>query len=130
MSGFSGASGVPKAYVDNLVAQSTAKTEFTGTLSLAAGVTLINFSARKVAGIVYIRGVVQKSLTLGGWNELFTLPEGYRPKEDFYTVFLNGTSDKAVETRITATGVVFVYPVSDTASASASNIAFSVTFIQ
>lgn len=99
-------------------------------ITASSGVTIVSALGRKNNETVNIRAVFQKSLVLNQWNDLATLPSGYRPKDHGLNFpGLNSTKDLAIDTKIGGDGKIQVYPVAATADASTTNIAINATFI-
>lgn len=92
--------------------------------SMESGVTKVSAVARKISKIVWLYAVVQKNLVLNQWNDLFTLPSGFYDSGTKDLVMINTTNDIALHGKV-ANGKVSVYPVSATASATATNIAIN-----
>ena len=126
--------GFINALKDELLTQITtlnnnlAKSETTD-VSTATGVTKIGFNAKKQLKVVYVKGAMQKTLTLNTWNLLCTLPAGYRPSELLECAFINGTMDNPLRGKIESNGELSVYPTSKNSSESVANILFYATFI-
>lgn len=103
-------------------------THNTATLSLASGVTLITSDIVKSNGICYLNGTFQRALTLNTWNDIGTLPSGYRPSVPVRSICLNASKDCFVNLEISALGLVRIYPISPS-TATASNIGISASFV-
>lgn len=71
---------------------------------------VVNYS--KKAGVVFARGnsAGSVSLTNGQWNNLGTLPSGYRPKTEVNFVAQDRSNNKPMMGRIATSGVVSLYP--------------------
>ena len=103
-------------------------THNTATLSLASGVTLITSDIVKSNGICYLNGTFQRALTLNTWNDIGTLPSGYRPSVPVRSICLNASKDCFVNLEISSLGLVRIYPISPS-TATASNIGISASFV-
>lgn len=66
-------------------------------------------------GIVQLRGLICRELTLGTWNDLCTIPEGYRPSDTKDYMSPNNSNDIGVHIRIGSDGNIQVFPTATTA---------------
>lgn len=66
-------------------------------------------------GIVQLRGLISRELTLGTWNALCTIPEGYRPSDTRDYMSPNNSNDIGVHIRIGSDGNIQVFPTATTA---------------
>lgn len=66
-------------------------------------------------GIVQLRGLISRELTLGTWNDLCTIPEGYRPSDARDYMSPNNSNDIGVHIRILSDGNIQVFPTATTA---------------
>lgn len=66
-------------------------------------------------GIVQLRGLLSRELTLGTWNALCTIPEGYRPSGTRDYMSPNNSNDIGVHIRIDSDGNIQVFPTATTA---------------
>lgn len=66
-------------------------------------------------GIVQLRGLIRRELTLGTWNDLCTIPEGYRPSGARDYMSPNNSNDTGVHIRIDSDGNIQVFPTATTA---------------
>lgn len=66
-------------------------------------------------GIVQLRGLIRRELTLGTWNALCTIPEGYRPSGARDYMSPNNSNDIGVHIRIDSDGNIQVFPTATTA---------------
>lgn len=66
-------------------------------------------------GIVQLRGLISRELTLGTWNALCTIPEGYRPSGTRDYISPNNSNDIGVHIRIDSDGNIQVFPTATTA---------------
>lgn len=107
--------------------ETTNKNDF----DLSSGVTIVSggVTARKHGNCVWIYLIVQKTLTLNTWHNLFTVPSGYYPPgETIMFSAINDTTSLAISARL-SNGVVSVYPVSGNSSAAAQNISINISII-
>ena len=79
-------------------------------VELKTGVTKVSFRSKKTGHIVWIVGILQKSLSADGWNQLCVIPAGYRPIVTVNALSVNSTDDTAIETRIDTDGTISVWP--------------------
>lgn len=68
-----------------------------------------------LTGIVQLRGLISRELTLGTWNDLCTIPEGYRPSGARDYISPNNSNDIGVHIRIDSDGNIQVFPTATTA---------------
>lgn len=68
-----------------------------------------------LTGIVQLRGLISRELTLGTWNDLCTIPEGYRPSGARDYMSPNNSNDIGVHVRIDSDGNIQVFPTATTA---------------
>lgn len=73
-------------------------------------------------GIVQLRGLISRELTLGTWNALCTIPEGYRPSDTRDYMSPNNANDIGVHIRIGSDGNIQVFPNATTAVANETPI--------
>lgn len=73
-------------------------------------------------GIVQLRGLISRELTLGTWNALCTIPEGYRPSDTRDYMSPNNSNDIGVHIRIGSDGNIQVFPTATTAVANETPI--------
>lgn len=73
-------------------------------------------------GIVQLRGLISRELTLGTWNALCTIPEGYRPSDTRDYTSPNNSNDIGVHIRIDSDGNIQVFPTATTAVANETPI--------
>lgn len=73
-------------------------------------------------GIVQLRGLISRELTLGTWNALCTIPEGYRPSDTRDYMSPNNSNDIGVHIRIDSDGNIQVFPTATTAVANETPI--------
>lgn len=73
-------------------------------------------------GIVQLRGLISRELTLGAWNALCTIPEGYRPSDTRDYMSPNNSNDIGVHIRIDSDGNIQVFPTATTAVANETPI--------
>ena len=66
----------------------------------------------KRAGVVFVKGASSGSvnLTNNTWNNLGTLPSGYRPKTEVNFVAQDRSNNKPMMGRITTAGIISLYP--------------------
>lgn len=66
----------------------------------------------KRAGVVFVKGSSSGSvnLTNNTWNNLGTLPSGYRPKTEVNFVAQDRSNNKPMMGRITTAGIISLYP--------------------
>lgn len=112
-------------YVNNKIAE---KITVNGTY--ASGVTGEYFTATKnSSNVVFIRIWVKKTLVLSSWNVLGTIPAGYRPTTRLDGIGANNNNDLGIHVRISTNGEISVYPASETATATSTDIIFNTTYI-
>ena len=73
-------------------------------------------------GIVQLRGLISRELTLGTWNALCTIPEGYRPSDTRDYMSPNNSNGIGVHIRIGSDGNIQVLPTATTAVANETPI--------
>ena len=73
-------------------------------------------------GIVQLRGLISRELTLGTWNALCTIPEGYRPSDTRDYMSPNNSNGIGVHIRIDSDGNIQVFPTATTAVANETPI--------
>lgn len=73
-------------------------------------------------GIVQLRGLISRELTLGTWNALCTIPEGYRPSDTRDYISPNNSNGIGVHIRIDSDGNIQVFPTATTAVANETPI--------
>ena len=73
-------------------------------------------------GIVQLRGLIRRELTLGTWNDLCTIPEGYRPSGARDYMSPNNSNGIGVHIRIGSDGNIQVFPTATTAVANETPI--------
>lgn len=89
------------------------RTRTIASLTLASGVTIVaNHHAIAIkdplTGIVQLRALLNKDI-VSGWNEMCTIPTGYRPKEEFVDyINVSNANDIGGHIRIN-NGVVLFY---------------------
>ena len=66
----------------------------------------------KRAGVVFVKGSSSGSvnLTNNTWNNLGTLPSGYRPKTEVNFVAQDRSNNKPMMGKITTDGIISLYP--------------------
>ena len=112
-------------YVNNKIAE---KITVNGTY--ASGVTGEYFTATKnSSNVVFLRIWLRKTLVLSSWNVLGTIPEGYRPTTRLDGIGVNNNNDIGIHLKIEKNGEISVYPVSETATATSTDIVFNTTYI-
>ena len=112
-------------YVNNKIAE---KTTVNGTY--ASGVTGEYFTATKnSSNVVFVRIWLRKTLVLSSWNVLGTIPAGYRPTTRLDGIGANNNNDLGIHVRIETNGDISVFPVSETATATSTDIIFNTTYI-
>lgn len=112
-------------YVNNKIAE---KITVNGTY--ASGVTGEYFTATKnSSNVVFIRIWVRKTLVLSSWNVLGTIPEGYRPTSRLDGIGVNNNNDLGIHVKIEKNGEISVYPVSEAATSTSTDIIFNTTYI-
>ena len=92
---------------------------------VASGVTISNQpKVRKsdLISIVQLSGLIIKNLKLDAWNDLCTIPSGYRPPITWDFGGVNNNCDTLMHIRITPGGRVQVYPTTYTAPAGTSSV--------
>ena len=71
--------------------------------------------ATKKNGFVFVSGVsIDKTLTAGIYNAITTLPEGFRPKSDFYFIASSMGGGIEIFGTLTTSGVLSLYSVTET----------------
>lgn len=73
-------------------------------------------------GIVQLRGLISRELTLGTWNALCTIPEGYRPSDTRDYMSPNNSNGIGVHIRIGSDGNIQVFPTATTAVTNETSI--------
>lgn len=112
-------------YVNNKIAE---KITVNGTYD--SGVTGEYFTATKnSSNVVFIRIWARKTLVLSSWNVLGTIPAGYRPTTRLDGIGANNNNDLGIHVRISTNGEISVYPASETATATSTDIIFNTTYI-
>lgn len=112
-------------YVNNKIVEKT-----TVNCTYASGVTGEYFNATKNnSNVVFVNFWLRKTLVLNSWNVLGTIPEGYRPRTRLDGIGANNNNDFGIHVRISNNGEISVYPVSETATATSTDIIFSMTYI-
>ena len=112
-------------YVNNKIVE---KTTVNGTY--ASGVTGEYFTATKnSSNVVFVRIWLRKTLVLSSWNVLGTIPAGYRPTTRLDGMGANNNNDLGIHVRIETNGNISVFPVSETATATSTDIIFNTTYI-
>ena len=112
-------------YVNNKINE---KTTVNGTY--ASGVTGEYFTATKnSSNVVFVRIWLRKTLVLSSWNVLGTIPAGYRPTTRLDGIGANNNNDLGIHVRIETNGEISVFPVSETATATSTDIIFNTTYI-
>lgn len=66
----------------------------------------------KKAGVAFAKGSSSGSVSLtnGQWNNLGTLPSGYRPNSDVYFVAQDRSNCRPMMGRVATSGIISVYP--------------------
>ena len=78
---------------------------------------------------MFLRIWARKTLVLSSWNVLGTIPEGYRPTTRLDGIGVNNNNDIGIHLNIEKNGEISVYPVSETATATSTDIIFITTYI-
>lgn len=97
-----------------LIQKTTAECILAEGCSTASGRTPVAIK-EAFTGIVQLRGLISRELTLGAWNALCTIPEGYRPSDTRDYMSPNNANDIGVHIRIDSDGNIQVFPTAATA---------------
>lgn len=97
-----------------LIQKTTAECVLAEGCSTASGHTPVAIK-EAFTGIVQLRGLISRELTLGTWNALCTIPEGYRPSDTRDYMSPNNSNDIGVHIRILNDGNIQVFPTATTA---------------
>lgn len=97
-----------------LIQKTTAECVLAEGCSTASGHTPVAIK-EALTGIVQLRGLISRELTLGTWNALCTIPEGYRPSDAKDYMSPNNSNDTGVHIRILSDGNIQVFPTATTA---------------
>lgn len=97
-----------------LIQKTTAECVLAEGCSTASGHTPVAIK-EAFTGIVQLRGLISRELTLGTWNALCTIPEGYRPSDTRDYISPNNSNDIGVHIRILNDGNIQVFPTATTA---------------
>ena len=104
-----------------LIQKTTAECVLAEGCSTASGHTPVAIK-EAFTGIVQLRGLISRELTLDAWNALCTIPEGYRPSDTRDYMSPNNSNDIGVHIRILNDGNVQVFPTATTAVANETPI--------
>lgn len=97
-----------------LIQKTTAECVLAEGCSIASGQIPVAIK-EAFTGIVQLRGLISRELTLGAWNALCTIPEGYRPSDTRDYMSPNNSNDIGVHIRIDSDGNIQVFPTATTA---------------
>lgn len=97
-----------------LIQKTTAECVLAEGCSIASGQTPVAIK-EAFTGIVQLRGLISRELTLDTWNALCTIPEGYRPSDTRDYMSPNNSNDIGVHIRIGSDGNIWVFPTATTA---------------
>lgn len=97
-----------------LIQKTTAECVLAEGCSIASGQTPVAIK-EAFTGIVQLRGLISRELTLDTWNALCTIPEGYRPSDTRDYISPNNSNDIGVHIRIDSDGNIRVFPTVTTA---------------
>ena len=97
-----------------LIQKTTAECVLAEGCSIASGQMPVAIK-EAFTGIVQLRGLISRELTLGTWNALCTIPEGYRPSDTRDYISPNNSNDIGVHIRIDSDGNIQVFPTATTA---------------
>lgn len=97
-----------------LIQKTTAECVLAEGCSIASGQMPVAIK-EAFTGIVQLRGLISRELTLGTWNALCTIPEGYRPSDTRDYMSPNNSNDIGVHIRIDSDGNIQVFPTATTA---------------
>lgn len=97
-----------------LIQKTTAECVLAEGCSTASGHTPVAIK-EAFTGIVQLRGLISRELTLGTWNALCIIPEGYRPSDTRDYMSPNNSNDIGVHIRILNDGNIQVFPTATTA---------------
>ena len=97
-----------------LIQKTTAECVLAEGCSIASGQMPVAIK-EAFTGIVQLRGLIRRELTLGTWNDLCTIPEGYRPSGARDYMSPNNSNDTGVHIRIDSDGNIQVFPTATTA---------------
>ena len=104
-----------------LIQKTTAECVLAEGCSIASGQMPVAIK-EAFAGIVQLRGLISRELTLGAWNALCTIPEGYRPSDTRDYMSPNNSNGIGVHIRIGSDGNIQVFPTATTAVANETSI--------
>lgn len=104
-----------------LIQKTTAECVLAEGCSIVSGQTPVAIK-EAFTGIVQLRGLIGRELTLGTWNALCTIPEGYRPSDTRDYMSPNNSNDIGVHIRIDSDGNMQVFPTATTAVANETPI--------
>lgn len=93
--------------------------------TVSSGVTIISQPIAKknnLTNTVQLSGLMSRNLTLGTWNDLCTIPSGYRPTIQWDFGGINNQCNTAMHIRIYPGGKVQVFPTTYTAPSGTSAI--------
>ena len=104
-----------------LIQKTTAECVLAEGCSIASGQMPVAIK-EAFTGIVQLRGLISRELTLGTWNALCTIPEGYRPSDTRDYMSPNNSNGIGVHIRIGSDGNIQVFPTATTAVANETPI--------
>lgn len=104
-----------------LIQKTTAECVLAEGCSIASGQMPVAIK-EAFTGIVQLRGLISRELTLGTWNALCTIPEGYRPSDTRDYMSPNNSNGIGVHIRINSDGNIQVFPTATTAVANETPI--------
>ena len=104
-----------------LIQKTTAECVLAEGCSIASGQMPVAIK-EAFTGIVQLRGLISRELTLGTWNALCTIPEGYRPSDTRDYMSPNNSNGIGVHIRIDSDGNIQVFPTATTAVANETPI--------